>query len=93
MRGQAKSNAAPVYNCRRSARNDRVGRSRALPAGLEWRSGHTRSSGAPGLLPDEAYQLIITGSMVSIALNPLLFRAADKAGAARHPAQPLPAGD
>jgi monovalent cation:H+ antiporter-2, CPA2 family len=48
---------------------------------------------ATGLLPDEAYQLIITGSIVSIALNPLLFRAAEKAGAARHLAQPVPAGD
>jgi len=46
-----------------------------------------------GLLPDEAYQLIITGSIVSIALNPLLFRAAEMAGAARHLAQPVPAGD
>ena len=27
-----------------------------------------------GLLPDEGYQLIISGSMISIALNPLLFR-------------------
>jgi CPA2 family monovalent cation:H+ antiporter-2 len=48
---------------------------------------------ATGLLPDEAYQLIITGSIVSIALNPLLFRAAEQIGAVRHPAQPVPAGD
>jgi CPA2 family monovalent cation:H+ antiporter-2 len=29
-----------------------------------------------GLLPDDAYQLIITGAIVSIAVNPLAFRAA-----------------
>jgi CPA2 family monovalent cation:H+ antiporter-2 len=29
-----------------------------------------------GLLPDEAYQLIITGAIISIAVNPLAFRAA-----------------
>ena len=28
-----------------------------------------------GLLPDDAYQLIITGAIVSIAVNPLAFRA------------------
>jgi len=28
-----------------------------------------------GLLPDEAYQLIITGAIISIAVNPLAFRA------------------
>jgi K+:H+ antiporter len=36
-----------------------------------------------GLLPEEAYQLIITAAITSIALNPLLFRAAELVGVVR----------
>ncbi|HEX2222499.1 MAG TPA: cation:proton antiporter [Candidatus Limnocylindria bacterium] len=32
---------------------------------------------AAGLLPDEAYQLIVAGALISITLNPLLFAALD----------------
>ncbi len=34
-----------------------------------------------GLLPDEAYQLVITGAIISILLNPALFRLSDKLSA------------
>lgn len=33
-----------------------------------------------GLLPDEAYQLIITGSIISIALNPVVFQVCERIG-------------
>jgi len=36
-----------------------------------------------GLLPDEGYQLVITGAIISIALNPLAFRIAEMVGASR----------
>jgi monovalent cation:H+ antiporter-2, CPA2 family len=39
-----------------------------------------------GLLPEEGYQLVITGAIISIALNPLAFRVADMVGASRQPA-------
>ena len=39
-----------------------------------------------GLLPEEAYQLIITGAIVSIAVNPLAFRAARMIGRSWQPA-------
>jgi CPA2 family monovalent cation:H+ antiporter-2 len=35
-----------------------------------------------GLLPDEAYQLIICGAIISIALNPVVFRATEAIGRA-----------
>jgi monovalent cation:H+ antiporter-2, CPA2 family len=36
-----------------------------------------------GLLPDEGYQLVITGAIISIALNPLAFRVAQLVGLRR----------
>jgi CPA2 family monovalent cation:H+ antiporter-2 len=39
-----------------------------------------------GLLPDEAYQLIITGAIISIALNPVVFRVSEAIGRAWAPA-------
>jgi CPA2 family monovalent cation:H+ antiporter-2 len=41
-----------------------------------------------GLLPDEAYQLIICGAIVSIALNKVTFMATDAIGRAWQPALP-----
>jgi CPA2 family monovalent cation:H+ antiporter-2 len=38
-----------------------------------------------GLLPDLGYQLIISGSIISIALNPLLFKISHAVMARRHP--------
>jgi CPA2 family monovalent cation:H+ antiporter-2 len=38
-----------------------------------------------GLLPDLGYQLIISGSIVSIALNPLLFKITHAVVARGHP--------
>ena len=41
-----------------------------------------------GILPDEAYQLVVAGALISITLNPLLFAAVDPIDAwfKRHPA-------
>jgi len=39
-----------------------------------------------GLLPEEAYQLIIAGAIISIALNPVAFRVAELLGRAWQPA-------
>jgi CPA2 family monovalent cation:H+ antiporter-2 len=41
-----------------------------------------------GILPDEAYQLVVAGALISITLNPLLFALVDPADAwfKRHPA-------
>lgn len=41
-----------------------------------------------GILPDEAYQLVVAGALISITLNPLLFAAVDPLDAwfKRHPA-------
>ena len=41
-----------------------------------------------GLLPEEAYQLIIAGAIISIALNPVAFRVTEMLGRAW---QPVPA--
>ncbi|MGE3270159.1 MAG: cation:proton antiporter [Chloroflexota bacterium] len=38
-----------------------------------------------GLLPDEAYQLIIAGAIISIALNPVVFWVTDRIAHAPHP--------
>jgi len=43
-----------------------------------------------GLLPDAAYQLIITGAIVSIAVNPLEFRIMQRIGQRRLPAPAQP---
>jgi CPA2 family monovalent cation:H+ antiporter-2 len=42
-----------------------------------------------GLLSNEAYQLIIAGAIISIALNPVLFRASETIGRAWRPAPDL----
>jgi CPA2 family monovalent cation:H+ antiporter-2 len=46
---------------------------------------------ATGLLPAEGYQLVITGSIISIALNPVAFRVADAIGARRLALRPAQA--
>ncbi|MCC7370467.1 MAG: cation:proton antiporter [Chloroflexi bacterium] len=43
-----------------------------------------------GLLPDEAYQLIIAGAIISIAVNPLVFRVMDRLSYVQPALAPVP---
>ena len=71
--------------------SDSGSRSRCRPASAQigefsFIVGHRRAARS-GLLPDEGFQLIVAGALLSIALNPLLFRAVDplERAAARRP--------